>query len=323
MSDRVQAPLSASLSRSRPEPLLSVRDLRVSLGSGRKRTRVLHGVDARVDAGEIVGLIGETGSGKTTLARSILGLNRFDSGTVRLATAGRTDNVQSTEHGSSDSSIDIGSLSPRALRTFRRAGDMQYVFQDPLQSLDPDLTVFASIAEGLHVRATQLFAARGEVGSTRQHLRARVENALDLVGLPTSLADRLPGDLSGGQRQRVAIARAMILEPRLLICDEPVSALDATNRIAMLELLSSLRYSRPGIGLLFISHDLGSVAGITDRILVLYRGVVVEEGTTAEILRVPAHPYTQLLVGSAPTLTGGEADRERRRELRLLLAATE
>jgi len=314
MSDRVQASLSASLSRSRPDPLLSVRDLRVSLGSGRKRTRVLHGVDARVDAGEIVGLIGETGSGKTTLARSILGLNKFDSGTVRLTTdAG----------GSSDGSIDIGSLSPRALRTFRRAGDMQYVFQDPLQSLDPDLTVFASIAEGLQVRATRSYAARGKVGSTRQHLRARVENALDLVGLPTSLADRLPGDLSGGQRQRVAIARAMILEPRLLICDEPVSALDATNRIAMLELLSSLRYSRPGIGLLFISHDLGSVAGITDRIVVLYRGVVVEEGTTAEILRAPTHPYTQLLVGSAPTLTGGEADRERRRELRLLLAATE
>ena len=291
------------------DSLLSVRDLRVSLGSGRKRTRVLHGVDARVDAGEIVGLIGETGSGKTTLARSILGLNKFDSGTVRLAANG--------------GSTDIGSLSPRALRAFRRAGDMQYVFQDPLQSLDPDLTVFASIAEGLQVRATRTFAARGEVGATRQSLRARVENALDLVGLPTSLADRVPGDLSGGQRQRVAIARAMILEPRLLICDEPVSALDATNRIAMLELLSSLRYSRPGIGLLFISHDLGSVAGITDRILVLYRGVVVEEGTTAEILRAPKHPYTQLLVGSAPTLTGGEADRERRRELRVLLAATE
>jgi len=301
------------------DSLLSVRDLRVSLGSGRKRTRVLHGVDARVDAGEIVGLIGETGSGKTTLARSILGLNKFDSGTVRLAA-----NAHSTDSSIDNSgSTDIGSLSPRALRAFRRAGDMQYVFQDPLQSLDPDLTVFASIAEGLQVRATRTFAARGEVGATRQSLRARVENALDLVGLPTSLADRVPGDLSGGQRQRVAIARAMILEPRLLICDEPVSALDATNRIAMLELLSSLRYSRPGIGLLFISHDLGSVAGITDRILVLYRGVVVEEGTTAEILRAPKHPYTQLLVGSAPTLTGGESDRERRRELRVLLAATE
>lgn len=305
------------------DPLLTVNDLRVSLGAGRKRTRVLHGVTARVDAGEIVGLIGETGSGKTTLARSILGLNRFDSGSVHLG------------------GTDVGALSARALRAFRRAGDMQYVFQDPLQSLDPDLTVFASVAEGLQVRATgggvsgagrdgagrssagSLGTGPNGTGSDRTGFRGRVDAALELVGLSATLADRRPGDLSGGQRQRVAIARAMILEPKLLICDEPVSALDATNRIAMLELLASLRHSRPGIGLLFISHDLGSVAGITDRILVLYRGAIVEEGSTAEILRSPKHPYTQLLVGSAPTLARGEVDRERRQELRLLLAAAE
>jgi len=280
-----------------PESLLTVTDLRVSLGSGRKRTPVLHGVGARVDAGEIVGLIGETGSGKTTLARSILGLNRFDTGSVRLG------------------STDVGSLGSRALRSFRRTGELQYVFQDPLQSLDPDLTVFASVAEGLSVR--------DDAGSTsREALRDRVHTALALVGLPSTFADSLPGTLSGGQRQRVAIARAMVLEPRLLICDEPVSALDATNRIATLELLASLRETRPGIGLLFISHDLGSVAGITDRILVLYRGVVVEEGTTSQILRSPQHPYTQLLVGSAPTLARGEADGERRQELRRLLDAS-
>lgn len=287
------------------EPLLSVRDLTVSLGHGRKRTEVLHSANAHVAAGEIVGLIGETGSGKTTLARSILGINRFDAGSVHVNGA------------------DIGALSPRALRAFRRAGDVQYVFQDPLQSLDPDLTVAASIAEGLQVRE----AASGSVGArgtaSRASIRDRVNGALELVGLPVVLGEHLPSALSGGQRQRVAIARAMVLEPRLLICDEPVSALDATNRIAMLDLLVALRSTRPEIGLLFISHDLGSIAGITDRILVLYRGVVVEEGTTSQILRSPQHPYTRLLVGSAPTLTGGAVDRRRRQELRLELAATQ
>lgn len=287
------------------KPLLAVHNLTVSLGHGRKRTEVLHAATARVDAGEIVGLIGETGSGKTTLARSILGINRFDSGSVRVA------------------GTDIGSLSPRALRAFRRGGDVQYVFQDPLQSLDPDLTVSASIAEGLAVREAASGGVGARAAASRASIRDSVIDALGLVGLPAALGDQLPAALSGGQRQRVAIARAMVLEPRLLICDEPVSALDATNRIAMLDLLVSLRSSRPGIGLLFISHDLGSVAGITDRIIVLYRGTIVEEGATAQILRSPQHPYTRLLVGSAPTLAGGAVDRRRRQELRLELAATE
>lgn len=296
---------TAQRSPSAAAPLLAVSDLTVSLGHGRKRTEVLHAATARVAAGEIVGLIGETGSGKTTLARSILGINRFDSGSVRI------------------NGTDIGALSTRELRAFRRAGDVQYVFQDPLQSLDPDLTVAASIAEGLQVRE----AANGSVGArgiaTRASIRERVNAALTLVGLPVTLGSHLPSALSGGQRQRVAIARAMVLEPRLLICDEPVSALDATNRIAMLDLLGALRRTRPEIGLLFISHDLGSVAGITDRIIVLYRGTIVEEGTTSQILRSPQHPYTRLLVGSAPTLTGGAVDRQRRQELRLDLAASE
>jgi len=274
------------------EPLLRVRDLRVSLGHGRARTEILHGVSATVERGEIVGLIGETGSGKTTLARSVLGLNRVDSGSIEL---GNTD---------------VTLIPPRRLRAFRAEGRAQYVFQDPLQSLDPALTAAESIAEGLRVR-----------GLPAAEVDAAVRDGIELVGLDEALGSRLPAELSGGQRQRIAIARALVLEPDLLICDEPVSALDATNRIQVLELLAGLRSVRD-LGMLFISHDLGSVAGITDRIIVLYRGTVVEEGPTAEVLVAPRHPYTQLLVGSAPTLAGeGSIDREKRAELRALLAA--
>jgi ABC-type glutathione transport system ATPase component len=276
------------------DSLLRVTGLTVSLGHGRRRTEVLHGVDLSVAPGEIVGLIGETGSGKTTIARSILGLAAADSGSVLL------------------DGTDVTTLSSRRLRAFRRAGVAQYVFQDPLRSLDPQLTVAASVAEGLRVRG----------GLARSEIREAVAEALELVGLPTDCAGRTPAELSGGQRQRVAIARAMVLEPRLLVCDEPVSALDASSRIQLLELLLRLRDAR-GIGTLFISHDLGSVAGITDRVVVLYRGRVVEQAPTGQLLGDPQHPYTRLLVGSAPTLAGGAANRERRVELRANLAALE
>ena len=274
--------------------LLEIADLTVSLGHGRRRTEILHGVDVTVAPGEIVGLIGETGSGKTTIARSILGLTTIDAGGIRLG------------------GTDVAGLRGRRLRAFRRAGMAQYVFQDPLRSLDPQLTVAASVAEGLVVRG----------GIDRADVRDRVAAALKLVGVSPSLAVRHPAELSGGQRQRVAIARAMVLDPELLICDEPVSALDAANRIQMLELIDELRTLR-GVGVLFISHDLGSVAGITDRIAVLYRGRVVEQGATDELLAGPRHPYTRLLIGSAPTLAGGAADRTRRTELREQLAAIE
>jgi ABC-type glutathione transport system ATPase component len=274
--------------------LLQISGLTVSLGHGRRRAEILHAVDLEVGSGEIVGLIGETGSGKSTIARSVLGLGSVDAGSIVL------------------DGTDVSKLSERRLRAFRRAGVAQYVFQDPLRSLDPQLTVAASVAEGLRVRG----------GLDGGQVRERVNEALELVGVSPELAARRPAALSGGQRQRVAIARAMVLEPRLLLCDEPVSALDATNRIQMLELIVRLREER-GVGVLFISHDLGSVAGITDRIAVLYRGHVVEQAPTGLLLGSPQHPYTQLLVGSAPTLSGGAADRDRREQLRARLAATE
>ena len=268
--------------------LLDVRGLAVSLGRGRARKEILHGVDLTVGAGEIVGLIGETGSGKTTLARTVLGLNRADRGSITVAGA------------------DVTGLRGARLRTFRLAGGAQYVFQDPLQSLDPDLTLGRSVGEGLEVRGVADVAGR-------------VAAALVLVGLDPELAARRPSEVSGGQRQRAAIARAMVLEPRLLLCDEPVSALDASSRVQVLELLTALRDVH-GLGMLFISHDLGSVAGITDRLAVLYRGRIVESGTTEQIVTAPEHPYTRLLVGSAPTVGGVGMSRDERAELRALLA---
>lgn len=248
---------------------------------------VLHDVSLRIDAGEAVGIIGETGSGKTTLARTLLGLTRVLSGSVTVA--GR----------------DLARLRGRALREARRAGAVQYVFQDPLRSLDPDIAVGDSVAEGLDVRGRLPRAERAE----------RIAAAFHAVGLDPALAGRRPGDLSGGQRQRIGLARALILEPRLLILDEPVSALDAANRVHVLDLLR-LSASERRLAQLFISHDLGSVAGVTDRLVVVYRGRIVEDGPTAAVIADPQHPYTRLLVESAPTLERAGADRERRARLR-------
>ena len=273
-------------------PLLRLRGLEVSYGFGAAKKRVLHGIDLDVFAGETIGLIGETGSGKTTLVRSILGAVPASAGSIDFA------------------EVPISTLKGRALRDFRRSGRLQYVFQDPLQSLDPDLTVSDSVAEGLQIQ--------GEFNPAQ--ISERVTAALHSVGLDIDIARRHPRELSGGQRQRVVIARALVLEPALLLLDEPVSALDSASRVQVLRLLKNLGGER-GIAQVFVSHDLGSVAGIADRIVVLYRGRIVESGPTLQVLRYPQHAYTQLLVGSAPTLSSGAADRERRNELRQALAA--
>lgn len=266
-------------------PLLELEGVDVQLGSGRRARRILRDVRLSVSPGEIVGVIGETGSGKTTLARTVLGLNQPSAGSVRV---GGTDVTQ---------------LSHRRRREFRRSGVVQFVFQDPLRSMDPGRTVAQSVAEGLR-------ATTGRARVPDQDVARSVGRALELVGLDPALRDRRPGELSGGQRQRVAIARAIACQPSLLVCDEPVSALDASNRNKVLRLLSTLR-DELGLAIVVIAHDLGSLAGIADRVVVLYRGEIVEDGPIHEVFARPRHPYTGLLLASAPTTRGRPVERLR------------
>ncbi|MFJ4713650.1 ABC transporter ATP-binding protein [Streptomyces sp. NPDC088785] len=263
-----------------PDTLLEIGGLGVSYGrrgalrGAAHRTRVLSGIELDVRAGEIVGVIGETGSGKTTLARAAVGLVRPDAGAVRFG--GR----------------ELTGLDRRALRAFRRSGQVQYMFQDPLRSQDPDLTVRQIVAEPLTVAGVL----------TRRERAARADETLALVGLDADrIGDRVPGQLSGGQRQRVSLARALVTRPRLLCSDEPVSALDASNRNLVLALLDRLRREL-GLAVVVISHDLSSLAGIADRVAVLYRGRLVEQGPVGDVLRRPRHPYTALLTASAPSV---------------------
>ncbi|MFJ4856622.1 MULTISPECIES: ABC transporter ATP-binding protein [unclassified Streptomyces] len=271
-------------------PVLDVSGLDVRYGRGRRRRHALHGVSLSVAPGETVGVIGETGSGKSTLARAVLGLVPASAGTVLI------------------DGQDVSAYGRRQWRALRRRGVVQYVFQDPLRSLDPDLTVEDSLTEPLLVQ-----------GVPRKEATARARSFLDRVHLSGELFERLPGELSGGQRQRVAVARALVTGPRLVILDEPVSALDSANRVKVLEILKELRAT--GVALVLISHDLGSVAGTADRIAVLYRGQLVEVGSSPDVINHPRHAYTRLLVSSAPTLRTGAADRSEREALRALLNA--
>jgi oligopeptide/dipeptide ABC transporter ATP-binding protein len=269
MSTEVTQTAGATVAPARP--LLDVTDVDVVLGRGWRANHVLSGVNLKVWPGEIIGLVGETGSGKTTLARTVVGLVQARRGRVLF------------------DGTEISALRGAARRRERRTGHIQLVFQDPLRSLDPDLTVGDIVGEGLRISG----------GLSAGEIAARVEDALAQVGLDAALRPRQPGQISGGQRQRVAIARALAAGPKLLLCDEPVSALDASNRNYILRLLAGLR-DRLGLPVVIISHDLSSLAGIADRVVVLYRGRIVEDGPVAEIFSKPRHPYTALLMASAP-----------------------
>jgi oligopeptide/dipeptide ABC transporter ATP-binding protein len=252
-------------------PLLELESVDVVLGRGWRAAPILSGVSLQIRPGEIVGLVGETGSGKTTLARTVVGLIRPKRGRVVF------------------DGDDISALRGRERRARRRTGGVQFVFQDPLRSLDPDMTIAQIVGEGLAIRG----------GLSADEIHDRVVAAADQVGLDPRLLARTPGQISGGQRQRASIARALATDPRLLICDEPVSALDASNRNYVLRLLGQLRDSL-NLPILIISHDLSSLAGIADRVVVLYRGRIVEDGPVSEVFTSPRHPYTALLMASAP-----------------------
>jgi ABC-type glutathione transport system ATPase component len=272
-------------------PLLDVRAIDVHYGKRRNKRQVLSAVSLQVRAGEIVGLIGESGSGKSTVARAIIGLAPVTGGQITVA------------------GHEVTQFRRNQWRSFRRGGFVQYVFQDPLRSLDADVLVADSIAEPLRITRA----------GSRAEIEQRVKEYAARVRLDEELLSRFPAEISGGQRQRAAVARALVTEPKLLILDEPVSALDAANRVQVLGSFAGLRSD--GIAMLYISHDLGSVAGICDRTAVLYQGRIVEYGPTTEIVNNPRHPYTRLLVGSAPTLHGTPIERKTRAQLRVALTA--
>jgi peptide/nickel transport system ATP-binding protein len=259
-------------------PLLSARDLKthfpVTSGFWQRVTdhvRAVDGVSLDVHPGEIVALVGESGCGKSTLGFSLLGLTPPTSGTIELL----------------GNKIDIAD--PSAWKPYRR--DFQIVFQDPHTSLNPRLTVFELLAEPMRVH--------GIVPSSE--LRAAAVDLLRQVGLPEDALNRFPHAFSGGQRQRLCIARALSLRPKLIVCDEIVSALDVSVQAQIVHLLLELKATH-GLALLFITHDLSLVRAIADRVLVMNAGKIVEEGSAAELFAAPKDEYTRTLLAAVPRM---------------------
>jgi ABC-type glutathione transport system ATPase component len=250
--------------------------------------RALKGVSLDIGPGETLGLVGESGSGKTTLGRAVLGLARVTEGCIRFG--GR----------------DISRASRAERRSLSR--DIQVVFQDPYSSLNPALAIGDILAEPLAVQ-----------GQSRAAARARVQVLLDQVALPSDAIHRLPREFSGGQRQRIAIARALALSPKLIVCDEPVSALDLSTQARVLDLFLQIQRDT-GVAYLFISHDLDVVRHISHRVAVMRGGEIVEQGSSEQVTRSPRHPYTQRLLLASPV---PDPDRQAvRREARKALQSS-
>jgi peptide/nickel transport system ATP-binding protein len=260
-----------------PSPLLEVEDLSVTyavsggFGFGRRHVRAVDGVSLRIGAGEAWGLVGESGSGKSTLGRAMLGLEKASAGRVRFEGRSVTDGLPS----------DIAALRARTAM----------IFQDPYASLNPRQSVGECIAEVLRVHAKVPASA----------VTARVNELLVRVGLSAEHASRRPQALSGGQCQRVGIARALAVEPRLIVADECVAALDVSIQAQIVNLLMDL-HRRMGLAILFIAHDLAVVRRICDRVAVMYLGRIVEMGPTQAIFDRPLHPYTAALIGAIPEI---------------------
>jgi ABC-type oligopeptide transport system ATPase subunit len=250
-------------------PVLEVNDLVVTYRTGRRVNRAVDGVSFSISPGETLGLVGESGSGKTTIGMAILGLVPTTAGSIRFE--GR----------------DVATLSGSQRRDL--GARRQVIFQDPYSSLDPTKTIGYTLAEPFsRVR-----------GSTRESVGNRMADLLNRVGLSPEAARRYPAQFSGGQRQRIAIARALMLSPTLVVCDEPVSALDLSIQAEVMNLLAELQ-KELGLSLLFISHDLSVVRHISPRLVVLERGKVVETGDANAIYTSPQHPYTRALLAAAP-----------------------
>jgi ABC-type glutathione transport system ATPase component len=264
-------------------PLLDITDVDVEYpGRGLRAPafRALKKVTIDVAEGETVGLVGGSGSGKTTLGRAVLGLARVTSGEIRYR--GR----------------DIARLDRRDRRGL--SSEIQVIFQDPYSSLNPAMTIEQILSEPL--------IAAGRSGAAA---RARIAELLDQVRLPRDAARRLPREFSGGQRQRIAIARALALDPRLIVCDEAVSALDLSTQARVLDLLIEIQ-ERTGVAYIFISHDLAVVRHISHRVAVMHHGEIVELGDVDQVTARPQHPYTQRLLLAAPVPDPVRQERRRR-----------
>ena len=252
-------------------PLLDVQRLVVRYPGRRKRDWLIavDDVSLAIGAGQALGLIGESGCGKSTVARAVLGLVKPHSGHVLIAGTNAWEQPNAAQ------------------REFRRA--VQAVFQDPHESLDPRMSALDAVAEPLHL-VPEL---------TRADRQVRAFELLDRVGIGPDMAPRRPHELSGGQKQRVTIARALAVDPELVVCDEPVSALDVSVQAGVLNLLNELRGERD-LAYLFITHDLGVAEYIADTIAVMYLGVLVETGLASDVVQKPKHPYTQALIAARP-----------------------
>lgn len=284
---------TAALNEARTAPereeLLRVENLVVEYagkGFRAKKFRALTDINITIGHGETLGLVGESGSGKTTLGRAVLGLAPVTGG--RITFEGR----------------DISHANRRQRRVLSR--DLQVVFQDPYTSLNPALEVGDILAEPLGVQGMDPAAAK-----------KRVKELLDQVGLPSDAIHRLPREFSGGQRQRVAIARALALSPKLIVCDEPVSALDLSTQARVLDLFLQIQRDT-GVSYLFVSHDLDVVRHISHRVAVMYRGEIVEQGPAEVVTRDPEHPYTQRLLLASPVPDPDRQEQRRGDRHRLL-----
>ena len=273
------------------ELLLEARDVVVEYpGKGFRKPgfRALKGVSIDIHPGETVGLVGESGSGKTTLGRAVLGLAPVTGGSILYN--GR----------------DIAHLARRERRSL--SSEIQVVFQDPYTSLNPSMTIEAILSEPLTASGVPVSQAV-----------ARVRSLLEQVNLPANAADRLPREFSGGQRQRIAIARALALDPKLIVCDEPVSALDLSTQARVLELFKQIQ-EQTGVAYLFVSHDLAVVRHLSHRVAVLYHGEIVEWGDGDQVTARPEHPYTQRLFLAAPVPDPDQQEQRRADRQRLLEA---
>ena len=249
--------------------LVRIYQIRRGLFARPTPVRAVDGVSLSVMPGETLGIVGESGSGKSTLGRMLLGIDDAQEGSVRFQ--GQPMPARNTGEW-------------RALRA-----RMQLVFQDPLAALDRRVTIASQIAEPLEIHRL----------IPREHQTDRVTELMKAVGLRADQADRYPHELSGGQRQRVVIARALASRPKLLVCDEPVSALDVSIQAQVVNMMRDLQ-EKNGIAMVFISHDLKVVRNIADRVVVMYLGRIVEEASSDAIFRAPQHPYTRALVSSVP-----------------------